>query len=142
MAIGNAAQTYQTAGITSDLSRSRQNGPLQLLTTDASGNLASDQGDVFKKIARMDAGIAMAMSMQVPSLTTDENFGLRAGYGAFDGAATAMGLSAIGVLCRDCFVQSDRIALDVAAAVGNSSFYAQDSGAVTAIRVGAQWTWK
>jgi len=60
-----------------------------------------------------------------------------------DGVANAMGFSAMGVLCRDCFgSKGDRIALDVAAGVGSSDFMQYGSGNVTSARAGMQWTWK
>ena len=142
MVFGTVDDTYQAPGITSAESRARQTGLLQLTTTDASGNLASDGGDVFTKIARIDAGVAMSMAMQAPALSSGDNFGVRVGYGHFDKVANAFGISAVGVLCRDCVGRSDRIAIDASAAMGTSTFYGYGSGDVAAARVGAQWTWK
>ena len=42
--IGTASDTYTAPGITSAASRAAQSGPLQVVTTDANGNLASDGG--------------------------------------------------------------------------------------------------
>ena len=139
---GTVNETYTTPGITSDLSSARQTGPLQLVTTDANGNLAADGGDAFKAIAANQAGIAIALSLQAPSLTTGEKFGLRLGYGSFAGNSSAFGLSAIGVLCQGCFTRNDRLALDGGIGVGSSSYKTYDQTNVTAGRVGVQWTWK
>ena len=139
---GTAANTYTTPGITSDLSKERQSGPLQLVTTDAFGHLASDGGAVFEAIARVQAGVAISIAMEAPSLTESENFGIRLGYGNFDGDANAIGFSAMGVLCRDCFSRGDRITLDVGLGLGWSDFQTYDSNTVSAARAGVQWTWK
>jgi len=113
-----------------------------LVTSDANGNLATDSGLTFTEIAKTRAGAAIAMAMQAPTLPNNHNFGLRVGYGNFDANANAVGLSAIGVVCRECFLGIDQLSLDVAAAVGTSSFYSYDSGTVTGVRVGGQLTWK
>lgn len=60
MALMASTQTYTTPGITSNESRNRQSGPLQLVTTDANGNLAADNGDTFRAIAKLQAGVALA----------------------------------------------------------------------------------
>ena len=112
------------------------------MTTDAGGNVAADGGDVFKKLARLSAGVAMSMAMQTPVMAASSNFAIRAGYGNYDGVASAYGLSAVGVLCRDCFIGSDRVSIDISAATGSSSYYSQDSGYISAVRVGAQLEWK
>jgi trimeric autotransporter adhesin len=140
---GTTTNTYTMPGITSDESKLRQSGRLELTTTDTFGHLASDGGAVFKGLARAQAGIAIALAIEAPSLTGSEIFGMRVGYGNFNGDANAMGFSAMGVLCRDCFgSKGDRIALDVAAGVGSSDFMQYGSGNVTSARAGMQWTWK
>jgi len=129
-------------GITSNESKARQSGPLQLTTTDAFGNLASDGGAVFKAIAKAQAGISIALAIEAPSLGASENFGVRVGWGNFDGGANAFGRSAIGVLCRDCFSKGDRIALDAGFGLGYSDFYGYGADGVAAGRAGLQWTWR
>ena len=103
---GTAANTYTAPGITSPLSQSRQSGPLQLVTTDANGNLASDNGDVFKAIGQLRAGVAVARRPR-PRADQRESFGKRVGWGNFQGDANAVALSAIGVFCRGCFTEGD-----------------------------------
>ena len=88
---GTAANTYTAPGITSPLSQSRQSGPLQLVTTDANGNLASDNGNVFKAIGQLRAGVAVALAAEAPSLTQRENFGMRVGSVACARAANSRG---------------------------------------------------
>jgi hypothetical protein len=142
MMFGTASTSYQAPGITSAQSLSRQSGPLQLTTTDAAGHLASDGGAVFRAIARAQAGIAIALAVEAPSLTESERFGVRVGWGNFEGDANAFGLSAMGVLCRGCFSQGDRIALDGSIGIGSSDFMSYGDDNVVASRLGVQWTWR
>jgi hypothetical protein len=133
---------YTAPGITSDFSRSFQNGKLQLVTTDATGHLASDQGAVFKGIAKVQAGVAIALAMEAPSLGQHENFGLRLGWGNLDGDANAWGMSAMGVLCRGCMGAGTRLALDGGIGFSHSDFMGYRSESVVAGRAGVQLTWK
>ncbi|MHA7901194.1 MAG: YadA-like family protein [Henriciella sp.] len=74
MALGNAATTYTAAGITSDASRAVQTGDLELITTDASGNLASDGGSTFAAISTNSAAIttnSAAISTNSASISTN-----------------------------------------------------------------------
>jgi trimeric autotransporter adhesin len=57
MAVGTATNTYTTAGITSNASRAAQEGPLQVVTTDAKGNLASDGGALQRQIDSLIGGL-------------------------------------------------------------------------------------
>jgi trimeric autotransporter adhesin len=144
MMFGTADQSYTMPGITSDLSRQRQLGRLQLATTDAYGNLASDGGDVFKAIGTVQAGVAVAMAVETPGLTTEDNFGMRVGWGGFDGsenAAHAIGASAIGVVARDIFRKGTRLALDGGIGWGWSEFKSYSASDVIAGRGGVQFTW-
>jgi len=138
---GTAANTYTAPGITSPLSQSRQSGPLQLVTTLANGNLASDNGDVFKAIGQLRAGVAVALVADAPSLTQRENFGMRVGWGNFQGDANAVALSAIGVFCRGCFTQGDRLALDASVGAGWSDYKTYSADNIVGGRAGVQWTW-
>jgi hypothetical protein len=140
--LGTVSQTYQTPGIDSQTSRDRQSGPLRLVTSDSQGDLATDGGSTFTEIAKLRAGTAVAMAMQAPTLGPGENFGLRLGYGNFDSHANAVGLTAMGNLCRQCYLGIDRISIDVGAGVGTSTFNTYNSGAVLGARVGGQLTWK
>ena len=57
MAVGTATNTYTTAGITSNASRAAQTGPLEVVTTDAKGNLASDGGALQRQIESLIGGL-------------------------------------------------------------------------------------
>src|SRR5262249_45397769 len=56
--IGTAFNTYTAPGITSAASQAAQSGPLQVVTTDANGNLASDHGVLFSDINILNSQIA------------------------------------------------------------------------------------
>jgi len=55
--MGTSNHTYTTPGITSALSKSRQSGPLQVVTSDAGGNLATDGGQIFSTLDNHEARI-------------------------------------------------------------------------------------
>ncbi len=142
--IGTTSQTYTTPGITSDLSRTRQVGLTQVVTTDAAGNLASDQGAIFRGLATVQAGVAIATAIETPELASGESFGIRFGWGGFDsfeGNTNAVGLSAIGVVARNVFGQGDRLAVDAGLGLGWSEFQGYSESAVVAGRAGMQLTW-
>jgi hypothetical protein len=105
--IGTATNTYTAPGITSAASRAAQSGPLQVVTTDANGNLASDGGAIFNNInllnsqiaaidqnlnqlnqavKRLDGGVAMAMALGGVYLPEHQRFALHANVGFYKGA--------------------------------------------------------
>jgi hypothetical protein len=140
--LGTQSTSYQAPGITSPQSLSRQSGPLQLVTTDMAGHLASDNGAVFKGVAKAQAGVAIALALEAPNLGQHENFGLRLGWGNLDGDANAWGMSAAGVLCRGCLGAGTRVALDGGVGFSHSDFMGYRSESVVAGRAGVQVTWK
>ena len=139
--MGTSTQTYTTPGITSALSQQRQSGPLQLTTTDMNGNLASDNGDTFKAVSKLQAGVAIALAAEAPTLTSSQTFGVRVGWGNYQGDANAVAASAIGVLCRNCFSFNDSISLDGSVGAGWSEFKTYNSGNVIGGRAGLSWAW-
>ncbi len=139
--LGSASQTYTAPGITSQQSVDRQSGPLQLATTDAAGNLATDHGTTFEAIARLQAGVPLALAAEAPSLTQSENFGMRVGWGNFNGDGNAVAWSAIGVMCRSCVSFGDRIAVDASVGAGWSEYKTYSAGNIIGGRAGVQWTW-
>jgi len=141
--LGTKSDTYTAPGITSSLSRSRQSGPLEVVTSDANGNLATDGGAFFnqlnndlKRIDENTSGVALAMSMENPDLTGNERFGMAANWGNFEGA-NALGLSLMGVLGNNFVTKGDRVALSGGFGVG---FEEGDGDSVYGGRVGLQWT--
>ena len=59
---GTAANTYTTPGITSGLSKARQTaGPLEVVTSDQAGHLATDGGLIFDELSKLNGGVAVAM---------------------------------------------------------------------------------
>lgn len=137
---GTRSNTYTMPGITSPASRNAQSGPLQLPTTDAAGNLASDGGETFKAISRLRAGVALSLSATPPVLAHGEKFGMRMGWGTFDGA-NAVGMSVMGVLAESMFSKGDRLALDGGVGFGFGSFMGYRENAVVGGRAGVQLTW-
>ena len=106
MVYGTSTETHTMPGITSATSKSRQSGPLEVVTTDADGNLASDGGMLFD-------GIAIAMAMEDPDLKNDERHGVALSWATFDGVASAIAASFIAVVD-----ESSEHRLSVSGAVG------------------------
>ena len=144
----------------SQLSKDRQTqGPIEIVTSDQGGNLATDGGFVFDKIDEFDhhftqvdrrldnqgdkridenkSGVALAISMENPDLTGNERFGVAMNYGNFEGAS-ALSWSAMGVLGYDVLSRGDRVAFSGGFGVG---FEENNGDDVWGGRVGAQWTW-
>ena len=70
MMFGTATSTYTAPGITSAASRAAQSGPVEVVTSDAQGNLATDGGAImsqinqaFRRIDENTQGIAIALAM-------------------------------------------------------------------------------
>ena len=102
---GTATNTYTTPGITSAASKAAQTGPTQIVTSDASGNLATttpaalglasgtDLAGINARLNNLDGrttkalnGVAMAFAMAgTPSLLPTERFAMSANWGTFDG---------------------------------------------------------
>lgn len=138
---GTTGNTYTMPGIASGQSRAAQSGPVQLTTTDAAGNLASDHGATFEAIAKVQAGVAVAMATATPHLAPGQRYGVRAGWGYFDssgGGANALGLSGIAVVGES---KNARLALDVGVGIGFSQFMGYQETAVAGARAGLQLTW-
>jgi hypothetical protein len=114
---GTARNTYTMPGVTSGASRSAQSGPTQLVTTDANGNLASDNGSTFRHIDENQSGVAMAIAMQNPDLTGNERFGVAANWGTFE-SANGLGVALMGVLGHNFLSQNDRVSVSGGFGVG------------------------
>jgi hypothetical protein len=140
MAFGDKTNTYTMAGITSDASRAAQKGPLEVVTTDVLGNLASDGGAFQRQIdalGRRDGeladGIAIALALQQPIFQPGQTVAMRVGYGNFDGAG-AFGLTAAGVVSRGAFGSTSSVTLDAGLGVGAST-------GTVATRAGVSFGW-
>lgn len=137
---GTRSNTYTMPGITSPASRASQVGLLQLPTTDAAGNLASDGGATFKAIAQLRGGVALSLATTPAVLMHGEKFGLRMGWGNFAGA-NAVGLSATGVLAENLVSKHDRLTLDGGVGFGFGEFMSYRENGVVGGRAGLQLTW-
>ena len=111
VAIGSTSNTYTLAGITSAASRAAQSGSLELVTTDANGNLATDGGQFItilnnltaisannaqielnrQAIQRNTEGVAMAFALSglESVLPNERNYALGAQWGYFGGQNAA-----------------------------------------------------
>ena len=139
---GTVANTYTMPGITSDLSRARQTGPLEVATTDAAGNLATDGGQIYETLSENQAGIAIVMAMPTPSLLASESFGIAFNWGKFK-QSQAIGISAMGVINRNVFGGGERLALNGGFGVSTNekTFGGHNAGTTNGGRVGVQLTW-
>ena len=138
---GTVNNTITAPGITSDASRAAQSGPVEFVTTDAAGNLASDGGDIISQIGINSAGVAIALASQAPDLAGDENFGVRFNYAIFDGENHGLSFNAAGVLARDLFTENDRLTLDAGVGYGVGQRIGGGSEDTFSGRVGLQLTW-
>ena len=126
MAIGSGDNTYTMGGITSQASKAVQTGPLELVTTDAQGNLASDGGAFQRQLdalgdrdSELAEGIAIALALDAPNLQSGQSFALRMGYGNFDGSS-ALGVAAAGLLDKGSFADRSTVTLDGGVGFGTS----------------------
>jgi hypothetical protein len=113
--LGTAGTTIRAEGITSQASKDRQTGPVELVTSDAGGNLATDGGAVFnqigahgntldahtamlsthsRRLGELERGLAVAMAMPDAWLSDKERFAVAGNIGGF-GDEMAFGLAAI-----------------------------------------------
>jgi hypothetical protein len=139
MVFGTRNDTYTTPGITSGLSRARQtDGPLEVVTSDQSGHLATDGGSIFQQLDEAQSGIALAISMENPDLVAGERFGFAVNGGFYEGAA-ALSVSAEGVMGYNVFTDGDRVAVSGGVGVGFDNGRGSN---VVGGRVGAQITFR
>ena len=92
LALGTKDDTIRAEGITSEKSKARQQGPVEVVTSDSGGRLATDGGEIFsrldkhqRQIGENSEGVAIAMSMPDAFLDSTENFSIAAGFGGFEG---------------------------------------------------------
>ena len=140
--LGTENHTYTAPGITSGASRAFQQGPLEVVTTDAAGNLASDGGLLFDELSKMGGGVAIAMALENPDLVGNERFGL-AGNVAFWEDNVALGFTAMGVLGNNFLGAGERWALSggVGFTVKEDSYGGRKSQSSVGGRAGLQVSW-
>jgi hypothetical protein len=140
---GTAANTYTMPGITSAASQAAQSGPLSVVTSDVGGNLSAGSpaslglatsadianinnqiGTINNQISGLQqrdkelaSGIAISMALAQPILLSSQSFGLRVGWGNFDGS-NALGMSGAGVLNRGYAGPTSSVVLDAGIGVG------------------------
>ena len=140
--LGTANHSYTAPGITSDASRSFQSGPLEVVTTDSNGHLASDGGQIFRELGEQGAGIAIALALENPDLVGNEKFGLAANLGFFEGN-TALGVALMGVLGQNFAGYGERWAVSggVGVSLNENEFGNQGTDRTVAGRAGVQVSW-
>ena len=139
MVFGTANQTYTAPGMNSDLSRSRQEGLLGVVTSDTYGNLASDNGALYKQVASIKAGVAVGMALSDPNLTGSEKFGLKMNASTF-GGVYGYGFSAAGVLAAGILSNKDRLTLSGAGGWSQATVSGYTKN-MAGGRVSAQYSW-
>jgi hypothetical protein len=113
--LGTQKDTIKAPGITSQKSKDRQQGSLEVVTSDSEGRLATDGGAIFnqlgeygsrldshsamlsahsKKLEEHSKGIAIAMSLPDAWLESNKRFAIAGSLGGFDDQ-TAIGAAAI-----------------------------------------------
>jgi hypothetical protein len=139
MTFGTSNQSYTAPGMNTDFSRSRQQGLLGVVTSDNSGNLASDNGALYRQVASIKAGVAIGMALSDPTLNGSEKFGMKMNASAF-GGVYGYGFSAAGVLARGILSSGDRLTMSGAGgwAQADVSGYGKS---MTGGRVSAQYSW-
>ncbi|HCY56607.1 MAG TPA: hypothetical protein DF715_14180, partial [Oceanicaulis sp.] len=140
--IGTASNTYTFAGINSAASRAAQSGPTYMVTSDASGNLATmDFQPWFDRVDGLETsvaaqserlrdhsdGIAMAMALSGATiLQPGQSFAFSANYGHYSNSG-AVGFGAIGRYRENVFLN---------VGVGTGFRTGQVAG-----RAGVSWGW-
>ena len=139
---GTMNNTYTTPGITSSMSRSRQSGKLEVATSDAAGNLATDGGLIFESLSEHEAGIAIAMAMPMPSLRANEKFGVAVNLGRF-ADSHAIGFSAMGIVRENVFGGGERLSVNAGLGVSlnQHTYGGQKASNAKGGRVGFQLSW-
>jgi hypothetical protein len=127
MMFGTRAETYVMPGITSPTSKSRQSGPLELVTTDAEGNLASDGGEI---VDGLNQGVAIALALENPDLKGSETFGIAINGGYFEGEYAVAGA------VMATLIESNGVRFSLAGGGGIAPESGQAGG-----RAGFQLTW-
>jgi hypothetical protein len=133
MSFGAAGNTYTMGGIASDASRAAQTGPLEVVTTDANGNLASDNGYFGRRVDELADGVAIALAIDQPIFHNGQTFAMHLGYGNFDGS-DAVGMSMAGIVDRGSFGSKSTVTVDAGVGVGT------DTGVVAA-KAGLTFGW-
>jgi hypothetical protein len=108
------------------------------VTSDQSGHLATDGGSIFRQLDEAQSGIALAISMENPDLVAGERFGIAVNGGFYEGAS-AVSVSAEGVMGYNVFTDGDRVAVSGGVGVGIDN---GRGGNVVGGRVGAQITFR
>jgi hypothetical protein len=153
VAVGSAASTYTLAGVTSSQSKQRQSGPVEIVTSDGGGNLASASSSELglasqTQVSRLQTqvaslgqrdnelaeGIASSTALAQPIFLAGQTFAMNVNWGNYE-SANAVGVTAAGVVAQN-LMGPGRGALVLNGGVG----FGTNEGAVTS-RVGVGFGW-
>lgn len=139
---GTTSNTYTTPGITSGLSRGRQSGALQVVTTDANGNLATDDGTIYEALSQLQAGVAVSLASANPELTNGKTFAIALNWGKFL-QSNALGFSTIGVLDRNLFGNGEQLSISggFGVSVSEATYGGHTAGTTVGGRASVQLGW-
>ena len=146
---GTATNTYTMAGLTSDASKTAQGAPTALVTTNDNGDLAAyttsqlglaSTGDIVsinsqinslhQRDRELASGIAMTAALAQPILLADQSFGMRVGWGDFDGS-NAVGVTGAGVIARGYAGPTSSMVLDAGVGFGTTDSMVTGRAGVT-----------
>ena len=101
--------------------------------------MSPKQAGLYKQLAKVKSGAAVAMALADPTLGANEKFGMKVNWGGFDGA-NAFGLTTMGVLGKDVLSKGDKLTVTAGAGWGQSTVtgYTQS---VTGGHAGLQLSW-
>lgn len=127
---GTSSNTYTMAGVASAASRSAQGAPTAIVTSNASGDLAthtaaelglassatvtglqSQIDGLGRRDKQLADGIALSMALAQPILLDRQTFAMRVGWGGFSGS-NAVGISASGLVARNVAGTGSSVVLD------------------------------
>lgn len=109
------------------------------MTSDNAGNLASDNGALYRQVASIKAGVVIGMALSDPNLTGSERSGIKINASAF-GGAYGYGFSAAGVLGTGLLSRGDRLTLSGAGGWAEADVSGYGKSMVGG-RVSAQYSW-
>ena len=128
--LGTSAETITAPGITSALSLSRQSGPIELVTSDANGNLATDGGSTITMINASAAANTAAIESNEMAIATNAN-GISS-----NGSAIATNANNIVANSNRITTNNDSITNNTLAISGNTTSILQNVQAIDELTSG------
>lgn len=130
IALGTGSSTVTVSGIASDASRAAQGGPVELVTADANGNLATDDGASLAQITQNAADISL---LQANSVDGER-------FAAVEAAANANAASVANLENRFALFDNSLEALNDAVAANREEIRETNDGVAVAMAMAGN-TW-